>query len=450
MNRLPDAPGPRGDTVLGSMLDFKDNPLEFARYMAAAFGDVSRVRMGPTHWYLVAHPDHIWDIMTTRSDVFLKPALARRLWKPFLGDGILTSEGATWRRQTTMMKPAMHGGNLARYGDVMVSETAALLDGWTLGERRDVHRDFTSLTLAVVARCLFDADVRGDTAAVFEAMGELQEVMVEHIHLPLPLPEWWPSERNQRKITALRTIREVVGRLIRERRAEGTDHGDLLSMLLFSRDEDGEGMDDQEVFDQSMTLFFAGHETTANGLTWAWYALARHPHVVARMREEIDAVVGDRPLTMADLRRLPYLDNVIRECLRYLPPVWVFMKEPIRDTEIGGFRVPKGSPVIISPYVTQHDPRWWPSPESFDPDRFEKSRRGDIKRGAWIPFSGGARVCFGKAFALAELRLILGTMVRRFDPSVPADHVPRKISELSMHPAGGMPIDVVARGLAAP
>ncbi|MCB9665493.1 MAG: cytochrome P450 [Alphaproteobacteria bacterium] len=442
---LPDAPGPRGDLLLGSVLDFKTNPLEFCRYMASAYGDVSRVRMGTVHWYLVTNPADIWDIMTTRAELFPKPAIAARLWKEFLGDGLLTSEGAEWRRQTTMMKPAMHRERLAVYGDVMAEYTDRMVDAWSPGEQRDVHADFTALTLRIVCKTLFDADVARDAPAVGEAMEVLQEVMVEHIHLPIPLPAWWPTQKNQRKVKALSTLKDIVGRLIRERRASGEDTGDLLSMLLASRDEAGSGMTDQEVFDQAMTLFFAGHETSANGLTWAWYLLARHPEVVARMRDELDTVVGDRAPSMADLRDLPYLDAVVHECLRVMSPVWLFMKEAAADTEIGGFRVPKGSPIAICPYITQRDARWWAEPEVFRPERFEKARRAEHVRGAWIPFSGGARVCFGKSFAMTELRLVLATMVQRLDPVIPEGHWPVKVSELSLHPRGGLPIEVRPR-----
>ena len=217
-------------------------------------------------------------------------------------------------------------------------------------------------------------------------------------------------------------------------------------MLIESRFENGDRLSDKEIHDQAVTLFFAGHETTANALTWCWYLLARHPEVVAKMRQEIDDVLGDRPARLADVRQLPYLDMVIKESMRILPPVWVFMKEPIRDTTLGGYHIPKGVQVMISPYVTQHDPRFWPEPETFRPERFSKANLSSIPRGAYIPFSGGNRVCFGKSFAMAEARLIIATMIRRMDAHVPADYHPKKVAELSMHPKDGMPIDIIPRG----
>jgi cytochrome P450 len=441
------APGPRGDTLLGSVLDFKHDPLQFVLWASRAYGDVARFGMGIGDWYLVTHPELIWEIMTTQADVFLKPRVAHRLWKDFLGQGLLTAEGDVWRRQHQLMRPALHGDRLGHYGDVMVAYTDRMLDGWSPGSERDVHRDFTALTLEVVAKCLFDADVRsgGETAMVGEAMEVLQRVMVEHIHMPVPVPRWWPSERNRRKVSAVETIRGIVKAIVSERRRTGEDKGDLLSMLVQTRFEDGDSLTDKEIHDQAVTLFFAGHETSANALTWCWYLLARHPEVVARLRAELEAVVGDRPATMADLRRLPYLDQVVKESMRILPPVWVFMKEPVRDTTLGGYRIPKGVQVMISPYVTQHDPRFWPEPDCFRPERFAKENLEAIPRGAYIPFSGGSRVCFGKSFAQAELRLIVATMIRRIDAVVPASYQPVKVAELSMHPRDGMPIVVQPR-----
>ncbi len=439
------APGPSGSLLLGSTLSFKDSPLEFVQYIQRAYGDVARFRMAIGDWYLISHPDLIWEVLSKQQDVFLKPRVARRLWKPFLGNGLLTAEGAEWQRMHSMMRPAMHGGRLQAYAADMTAYTEQMVDSWTTGEERDAHVDMTGLTLRIVARCLFDTDVAGDAGLVGDAMELLQRTMVEHIHMPLPVPRWWPSQSNRRKIGAVEDIRGIVRRLIDERRASGEDHGDLLSMLIQARSEDGVGMNDQEVFDQAVTLFFAGHETSANALTWALYLLARHPEVTQRLQKELDDVLQGRRASASDLRELPYLDQVLKESMRILPPVWVYMKEPTRDVEIGGYLIPKGAQVMISPYVVQHDARWWPSPETFDPDRFHKDKIAAIPRGAYVPFSGGKRVCFGKSFAMMELRLVIATMLQMLTPAVPVDHWPRKRAELSMHPEGGMPFIVVPR-----
>ncbi|TNE84866.1 MAG: cytochrome P450 [Deltaproteobacteria bacterium] len=441
----PLPPGPRGDLLLGSTLDFKEHPLHYIKYLHDAYGDVVRFRVGPSYWYLIAHPDHIWDAMTRRADVFLKPQVAKRLWDKFLGDGLLTTEGDAWKRLHKLVMPAFHRKRIAAYSEVMTAFSHRMVDAWAAGERRDFDEDMVQLTLEIVAKTLFDADVQEGAEVVGEAMHVIQREMIEHIHMPVPVPRWWPSARNKRKLKAIADMEGVVREVIDARRASLEDHGDLLSMLLLAKDENGEGLNDREVRDQAMTIFFAGHETTAHAMTWMWYLLARHPKVTERLVADIDRVTGGEPMTLAHLKELPYLEQCVKESMRILPSVWVFMKEPTEDVEVGGFLIPKGSQVMISPYVTQHDARWFPSPETFDPDRFEKERAKSIPAGAYIPFSGGQRICLGKSFAMMEAQLVIGSLLQRVVPSVPVDYKLSMKAELSNHPDGGMPVDIVFR-----
>jgi cytochrome P450 len=435
-------PGPRGDLLLGSTLDFKDKPARFIRYVANCYGDVTRFRVGPAYWYMLAHPEDIQDAMTRRADVFIKPKIAKRLWEKFLGDGLLTEEGDAWKRLHTLVRPAFHRTRIRAYGETMVEFTNRMLDGWTDGDSVDLDDAMVGLTLEIVAKTLFDADISDGAERFGAAMHELQKQMVEHIHMPLPVPRWWPSESNKRKLSAIDEIETIVWGVIEERRKTDEDRGDLLSMLLMARDEDGDGLTDKEIRDQSMTIFFAGHETTAHAMTWAWYLLARNPHVVERLQREIDEVTDGGPLTVAQLKEIPYLEWVFLEAMRVLPSVWVFMKETTEDVEVRGFRIPKGAPVIISPFVTHHDERWFPSPETFDPLRWEPEKAKLLPKGAYVPFSGGQRICIGKTFAMMEARLVLGTMLQRITPAVPADYRAKWVAELSMHPDGPLPIDV--------
>ncbi len=439
---LPLPPGPRGDILLGVALDFKESPLQYACYMQKAYGDVVRFRMGPSQWALVSDPKLVWEMMVERADEFRKPEVARRLWEKFLGNGILTTEGEVWRRQNRLIRPAFRKGRIAAYGDIMVEYTERMMADWKEGQELDFGEAMVGLTLEVVAKTLFDADVRSGSARVGEAMKVLNVEMLNHVYMPVPLPRWWPTAANRRKIKAIDDIEQIVRDVIEQRRSGGEDLGDLLSMLVFSKDEAGDSLSDKEIRDQAMTMFFAGHETTAHALTWAWYLLARHPEVTQRVQADIDAVTGGEALTITHLKSLPYLEQVADECMRILPSVWVFMKEPVETTHLGGYQIPKGTQIMISPYVLQHDERWFPSPETFNPDRFEKERAKTIPKGAYVPFSGGSRICAGRNFALMEMRLILGTMLQRMEPEVPADHIPTKEAVLSMQPADGLPATI--------
>jgi len=439
---LPLPPGPRGDILLGSTLDFKESPLQFACYVQKAYGDVARFRVGPSHWVLVSDPKLVHDMMVERAAEFQKPAVARRLWEKFLGDGLLTTEGETWRRQNRLIRPAFRAGRIAAYGDTMVAYTERMMGDWSEGQQLDLGEEMVALTLEIVAKTLFDADVREGSATVGEAMKVLNVEMLNHIYMPVPLPRWWPSKANKRKMKAIQDIEDIVRKVVEQRRSEGEDRGDLLSMLVFSKDEQGDALSDKEIRDQAMTLFFAGHETTAHAMTWAWYLLATNPEVTQRVQADIDAVSKGEPLTIAMLKQLPFLSRVVDECLRILPSVWVYMKEPVADTHLGGYRMPKGTQIMISPYILQHDARWFPRPETFDPDRFEKERARVIPRGAYVPFSGGSRICAGRNFALMEMRLILGTMLQRLVPEVPEGLVPEKEAVLSMQPKDGLPATI--------
>lgn len=442
VHTLEPPPGPRGDTLLGSALDFKESPLHYACYLQKAYGDVARFRMGPSSWVLVSDPALVWEMMVDRATEFQKPAVARRLWEKFLGDGLLTTEGEVWRRQNRLIRPAFRKGRIAAYADTMVAYTERMMADWTEGASLDLGEEMVTLTLEIVAKTLFDADVREGAAKVGEAMKVLNVEMLNHIYMPVPLPRWWPSKANKRKMKAIADIESIVRDVMQERRAGGEDKGDLLSMLVFSQDDAGDGLSDREIRDQAMTLFFAGHETTAHALTWAWYLLARHPAVTARLQADIDRVTQGAPLTVATLKELPYLAQVADECMRILPSVWVFMKEPVETTHLGRYRIDKGTQIMISPYVLQHDARWFPSPETFDPDRFSPERVKSIPKGAYVPFSGGSRICAGRNFALMEMRLILGTLVQRLTPEVPVDLVPEKEAVLSMQPKDGLPATI--------
>ncbi len=433
---------PKGGAILANTAEFQKQPLQFVMKYWKQYGDVVHFRVALLDWYLVAHPDLVWEITVNRASEFQKPLINKRIFKLFLGNGVLSSDGDFWKRQHKMMLPGFHKQRIDAYGEIMVRYTEELLQDWKQGEQRDFCADMNSLTLRVVAKTLFDADVRGAAKRFGEAMRVIDRVLVSHINLPLPLPKWWPSKANRQKILAIREIEGIIHDIINERRASGEDRGDLLSMLVFAKDDAGGGMTDQQLRDESMTLFFAGHETTAHALTWMWFLLARHPAVQTRLKEELRGVLGDRSLTVADLPNLPYLDMVVKESMRILPSVWSFMRQPIEDTQIGDFLVPKNAQVFICTYILHHDPRYWDEPEEFRPERFSREEEKKIHRGAYMPFGAGPRICLGKSFAMMEARLILGTLIQNAEANVPDGYEIDPVPQLSLHPRDGLPTEV--------
>ena len=287
--------------------------------------------------------------------------------------------------------------------------------------------------------------MKNDARTVGKAMNTLNLAMVEHINNPIPVPKWWPSKTNQRKLRAIADIEDIVRRVIDERRRLGEDRGDLLSMLLLSRDEGGGGMNDKELRDEAMTLFFAGHETTAIALSWMWYLLAKHPEVLAKLQRELEGVLGARSPKLEDLPKLPYLEMVVKESMRILPSVWAFMREPTCDVKLGEHTIPKGAVAFMSPYVTQHDARFFPEPEEFRPERFSKENERAIPKGAYVPFASGPRVCLGKSFAMMEARLILGTMVQKLKLELAPGFRLELLPKLSLRPKKGLPMSVRLR-----
>ncbi len=438
-------PGPKGLPLLGSTLDFPKDQLGFIEALKREHGDVARFSVAFTNWIQLTNPEHVYDVLVTRAALFHKPAINKRIFELFLGDGLLSIDGETWKRHHKLVLPGFHKKRVDAYGDIMVRYTEELLAEWSDGARVDFNDAMTDLTLAIVAKTLFDADVKRDARTVGRAMKVINEVLVEHVTLPIPVPRWWPTAKNQRKNAAIGDIDAIVARVIDERRRSGRDHGDLLSMLLMTEDEHGGRFNDKELRDESMTLFFAGHETTAHALTWMWYLLAKHPDVEARAVAEIQRELGGRAATVADLARLPYLEMVVKESMRVLPSVWVFMRTPTEDVEYGGYTLPKGSIVFISPYLLHRDARWFPQPLEFRPERFEKDAEKTIPSGAYLPFSMGPRVCLGKAFAMMEARLILATLLGRVRPVLAPGYEPVLNPRLSLNPKNGMPIDVRLR-----
>jgi cytochrome P450 len=421
-------PGPKNLPIIGNLFTFRSNPLVFLSKAAREYGDVVYFRVARQHLYLLNHPDYVREILVTNQNNFVKSRALQRA-KILLGEGLLTSEGQHHLRQRRLVQPAFHRDRLAGYAAAMSECAVRATERWQAGAM-DVSIEMAQLTLSVVAKTLFSADVESEAREIGAAMTSILE-MFKVLLMPfsefldkLPLPMIRRFEKARARLDA------TIYGLIAERRASGVDTGDLLSMLLLAQGEgeDGERMTDQQVRDEALTLFLAGHETGANALSWTWYLLSQHPEVERRLHEEIDAVLGDRPPELADLPQLGYAEMILSEALRLYPPAWAIGRKAKGDFTLGEFEIPGGSICIVSPYVLQRDARWFQDPDKFDPERWTLEAREGRPKFAYFPFGGGARACIGERFAWMEGVIVMVAIAQkwqfRLEPGQHAEPLP--------------------------
>jgi cytochrome P450 len=407
-------PGPKFGPLRSLIYRPGRDPLAFFTDLARTYGDVVSYRMAGEHLLFVNDPQLIKDILVTHARHFMKGRGLQRT-KRILGEGLLTSEGAVHLRQRRLMQPAFHRDRIAGYGKTMVGYAALVRQRWTAGATIDAAREMNRLTLSVVGKTLFDADVESQAAEVGEALTGVMEsfwtMMLPFSDLleRLPVPQMRRARRSRAQLDAM-----IYG-MIAERRASGRDHGDLLSMLLHAQDEDDGGvMTDRQVRDEAMTIFLAGHETTANALTWTWYLLSGAPDVEAKLHEEVDRVLQGRLPSMEDLRSLPYTERVVTEAMRLYPPAWIIGRRALVDVPLGEYVAPAGAICVMSQYVMHRDARYYADPERFDPDRWTPEFRAALPKFAYFPFGGGPRQCIGESFAWMELILIVSTIAQQW------------------------------------
>ncbi len=410
------APGPKGCFVFGSFAEMRENQIKLFMDSARDHGDIVRLHL-VIYVHLISHPDHVRHVLVDNHGNYEKDRFYDRI-KPVVGEGLLTSNGEFWRRQRRLAQPAFHKQRLAGFAATMARSAAERLDEWQAravdAGPMDVGAEMMKLALQIVGRTLFNAELGGQADTVGEALGTALEVTRERFQ-SLFMGANLPTPRNRRFNRAMKMLDEVVYGVIEQRRKSDRDEGDLLSMLMSARDEDtGEGMDDLQLRDELMTMLLAGHETSANALTWAWYLLSKHPAVERRLHEEVREVLGDRAPSFEDLPKLKYTRMVIDEVLRLYPPAWLYTRGTIEADEIGGYHIPGKSVVMISPYVLHRNPSVWENPEGFDPERFTEERVAARSRHAYVPFAGGPRQCIGNNFALMELTIILAMVTQRF------------------------------------
>jgi cytochrome P450 len=436
-------PGPKPSLIVGNLPIAAPDPLALFSRWAAEYGDIFYYRALWKHVYFLNHPDYIEYVLVRNPRNFMKdPTLRNARW--LLGDGLLTSEGEHWRRQRRLIQPAFHRDCIAGFADIMTGCTQDVLSKWHSGAEIDLHREMMQLTLRIVVRCLFSAETV-ETAEISRSMDILMKGNTGGRQL---LPGWvrrlpLPGAAGLRH--AAEALDRAVRQIVAQRRATGTVGSDLLGLLLAAREQDGGRMDDRQIRDEVMTFFLAGHETTALAISWAFYALSRNPDAECMLQEELDRVLARGAPALSDVPALVWTEGVIKASMRLYPPAWALGRVAIHDFELGGYRIPKGALIVMSPWLMQRNNRYFSDAETFDPSRWTRSETQNLPHFAYFPFGGGPRQCVGTNFAMMEAILLVAMIARRFtiriDPSTPVSPV----IGFTLRPRNGIPARVVER-----
>ncbi|MEZ0486177.1 cytochrome P450 [Fibrella aquatica] len=416
------APVHPGLPVFGNALSLARNPLGFFTKLHRQYGQVVRISIGGRRQYLILQPDDVKYVLQENNRNYVRSP-AFMVLKRFLGEGLLTSDGDFWRKQRRLAQPAFHRQKIALLAETMVQESAAWVDSLArldLSKPVDISQSYMDVTMLIVCKTLFSTNVEGRLDGLSHSLETLNVLANKALLTPIKIPRTWPTPNNIRYDRALKQVNALIYEFIHTRKQTGDRQDDLLDMLLYATDEDtGEGMSEQQLRDECVTLFTAGHETTAVSMAWLTYLLAQHPDVVDKLRAEADTVLGSNVPgelpPVAAFRSMPYALQVVQEALRLYPPAWAMSRMALNDDQIGPYRIPKGDTIIVSPYLLHHDPTNWPDPERFDPDRFAEGRDKDRPAYAYLPFGGGPRLCIGNQFALMEMQILLTFFVRTFD-----------------------------------
>lgn len=406
---------------------------------AREYGDAVFFRFFGVPICLLVHPDYIEYVLVTNQTNFVK-SRDYRVLVYVMGEGLLTAEGETWRRQRKLVQPAFHHENIVEYGQVMVDCAVRMLDTWENGIVHDIHQDMTHLTLDIVTRALFGTSIMDKASDVARGLQSMMEEFSWHASLSFIMPEWLPLPVRPRLRRGIRGLDDVFYSIIRERRASPVGKDDLLGALLKMRHSDGSPMSDRELRDEMMTLLLAGHETTAVSLTWTWYLLALNKQTETKLFGELKDVLGDRDATVADIPRLRYTEWVIKESMRLYPPAWGIGRRAVSDFEVGGYRLPAGTNIFLMQWITHRDERFYPDPQCFKPERWEGESNHDsnLPRFAYFPFGGGPRKCIGASFAMMEAVLLLATIARRFRFELAPDARVDLLPSLTLRPRFGI------------
>jgi cytochrome P450 len=412
--RVP--PGPRGLPLLGMGLQMLHDPLGTLQRIFREYGDIVRIPIVSDSRIFLNHPDYIEQVTVIQQSKFHKSKLTKDVTGRLLGEGLLISEGDFWRRQRRLAQPAFQRNRINEYAATMVESAETHSRKWQDSEERDIAHEMMALTLDIAVRTLFGTTLPGEARQVGRSLEFLMRYSLRRNRSPFKLPEKWPTPANRRAEREIQFLDSLVYRIIDERKKLGRagEHNDLLSLLMAAMDEDGSQMTAKQLRDEIMTLFTAGHETTALTLSWAWYLLSKNPSAEARLYEEIRVVLAGRLPSIADLGQLPYLRGVVNEALRLYPPAYILARTSIAPCTIGGYELPAGSTVVFSQWITHRDSRFFSDPDAFIPERWLDGLEDRLPPGAYFPFGDGPRRCIGQNFALMEVVLVLATIAQKF------------------------------------
>ena len=443
----------RGTWLLGNFGEFAADPLKMMRNLAANYAPITRFRLGPDTLFSVSSPEGVKRVMQTNYKNYIREERTAEAIRHIAGETLFTSSGDIWLKQRRLMQPAFHRKRIVRFGDEIVTETVAEMSTWPemLRESKylDLDKAMTRLTSQVIGRAMLSIDLRQDAGDLGDSFARVSRFTVDRIMSPVRIPLGFPNQNNRTFKQAVETIKAALGKILAERQAQAEDiepAGDLLDMLLAARDEEsGQGMDTAQLIAEMTSIVFAGHETTAATLAFAFALLMEHPKTMKAVQEEIDSVLGDRLPTLADLPALDLTNRVMLEALRMYPAASSTTRMVTEPDVICGVDIPAGSKVMVNIYGMHYHPDYWHDPDRFDPDRFLPENSVDRPKLAFLPFSTGPRKCIGDEFAKMESHLILATVLQRYTPQLKPGHVVKPIFDFVVKPQDGLPVTLVER-----
>jgi cytochrome P450 len=444
MRLSPVPPGPKGHFLVGSLPEIQRDELDFLMQQVHAHGDVVHLRVVNHPVYILSHPRDIEIVLVNKASNFIKSVFLRES-KALFGDGLLTSEGSLWQQQRRALQPAFNHEHVLSYTRTMSDSAARMLATWQDGEERDVHQDMTRLTMEIVAKVLFGEELVTEAAQACDAFGRFFKQYDERFGLYL-IPEWLPTPENLRYRRSIKRLDEIVLKIIRGKTTNGNGHSpDVLSALLRALEGRNKKIEERQVRDEMMTLFFTGHETTALALAWTFYLLGQNPDKEVKLHAEITSVLEDRTPVFPDLAHMPYLEMVFKESLRLYPPAFGVVREALTDCEIGGYPIPKGATLAMFQWSVHRDPRFFDRPDEFLPERWENDFAKTLPRCAYFPFGAGPRLCIGNTFAQAEVPMLLAAILQKFQLKLVPGHRVATAPSLTLRPLNGIRVTLKKR-----